>query len=135
MDADTFHEFVADPDDDALEATIALPALHYLPRTFDEHWTPSPMGSEVSRPSYISVGGEPVIFCLCGRVRDILLCADDGGPIEDVFVDIAPMHHADGTAIITLIRRVGFHARGEYALYILFHSTLICILVQKAMAL
>ena len=90
-----------------------LPAMHYLPRTFDEPWIKKTMGNELSRPSYLSVAGEPVVFCLCGRIRDLALSADDGGPLEDVFVEVAPLHPADGTALITLIRRVGYYDRGE----------------------
>ena len=99
--------------------------MHYFPRTFDEPWIKKAVGSDLSRPTYLSVGGEPVIFCLCGRVRDLALLAEDGGPLEDVFVDVAPLHPADGNALITLIRRVGYYDRGEYIVGALFATLLI----------
>lgn len=132
MADDTFHEY---SEDFAQADTVNLPALHYLPRTFDEDWTPGTIGCAMSRPSYLSVGGEPVIFCLCGRVRDVRLSADDGSPIEHVFVDIAPLHPADGNALINLIIRAGYRARGEYMLYTVFYFMLMPRLVQKDMGL
>ncbi|KAF7789500.1 hypothetical protein EIP86_000446 [Pleurotus ostreatoroseus] len=90
---------------------VVLPALHYLPRQFVTPWTPGFLIDNSTRPSYISIGGNPVTFCLCGRVRDVFLAADDGGPVEDVRVELAPIHHNDGSAIVQLVRQAGYHER------------------------
>lgn len=105
--------------------SFKLPAMHYWPRSFDQPWSPAPLGDYTSRPTYVCVGGEPVVFCLCGRVRDVALSSVSGGYIDNVSIQVAPLHSADGNALLTLVRRAGYHERGKYGLYI--YGTLLLI--------
>ena len=101
-----------------------LPALHYLPRSFNAAWSPGVHGDISSRPLYISVDGELVIFCLCGRVREVMLSGEDGEPVDEVTIEVAPLHHEDGSAVVKLVRQAGFHDRGACYIIAVEHLNL-----------
>ena len=91
---------------------IQLYAQHYLPRLFNKHWDANTLHYN-GWPAYICVDESAAVFCLCGKVLDCTLCAEDGAPVPDVFVNVEPVHPGDGAAIVRLVKEAGFPERGE----------------------